>query len=121
VRISKTEAKKLLTLSQDMLFLDSLVAKDSNTTFASQLQDTIYASIEESFIKQELHEKLNSSIKKLKPEEQKVLKMHYGLTGCEPEAFSSIAKKIGKSRARVHQIERYAMKRLEKELLASGF
>lgn len=118
---TKIEAKKLLTLSQDMLFLDSPILNDSQSSFASQLQDTNYSSIEDSFLQKELHEKLTNAINNLKQEEQNVLKMHYGLTGCEPEAFSSIAKKIGKSRARVHQIERYAMKRIERELLASGF
>ena len=50
-----------------------------------------------------------------------MLKLHYGLAGNEPEPFRSIATKIGKRRARVHQIEKIAMERLQCELKASGY
>jgi len=118
---SLEEAENLLILSQQSCSLDAPTKNDEDYCLAKQIPDFRYSSTEDNYVKHEMENNLQLAMKKLKPDEQEVLKLHYGLAGNEPEPFSSIATKIGKSRARVHQIEKIAMERLQCELKASGY
>lgn len=119
--ISRKNAKILLSMVQENIYLDSPSQHDESISMGQQISESRFMSVEEEFLENEEKNVFLRSMKKLKPEEQEVLKLHYGLFGNEPEAFSSIAPKIGKSRARVHQIEKIAMKRLQNELRASNY
>lgn len=119
--ISKKDANILLSVVQENLYLDSPSQQDKDVSLGQQIAESRFLSVEEEFLEKELKNSLVNSMKKLKKDEQEVLKFHYGLAGNEPEPFSSIAPKIGKSRARVHQIEKIAMKRLQNELKASCY
>lgn len=118
---SIAEARQLLLATAGKLSLDAPTDSENNTSLGLQLPDFQTASIEDEYIKKENNELLEEAMTSLKPEEQIVLKLHYGLSGKEPLPFSSIANKIGKSRARVHQIEKIAISRLQNKLLASGY
>lgn len=118
---SLEEAEYLLTLSQQTYSLDAPTKTDEDYCLVKQIPDFRYSTTEDSYVQIEMERNLQTAMKKLKPDEQEVLKLHYGLGGNEPEPFSSIASKIGKSRARVHQIEKIAMERLNNELKASGY
>ena len=122
-KCSLEEAKDLLLLSEEYMQLDTPIkfGEESGKSIVEQMTDSRYKSVEDEYIEYEMKETLKKSIGKLKPEEQKVLNLHYGLAEEEAQPFSSIAGKIGKSRARVHQIEQVAMSRLQKGFYASGF
>ena len=122
-KISLEEAKDLLLLAEEYIQLDTPInfGDESGKSIVEQMTDSRYQSVEDEFINLEMKEMLKKSMGKLKPEEQKVLTMHYGLAEEEAQPFSYIAGKMGKSRARVHQIEQVAMTRLQKGFYASGF
>lgn len=119
--ISKKDAEILLNMVQENLYLDTPSQQDKNISLGQQIPESRFLSVEEEFIEKEQRNRFLYFMKKLKSDEQEVLKLHYGLAGNEPEPFSSIATKIGKSRARAHQIEKIALKRLQNELKASNY
>ena len=122
-KCSLEEAKDLLLLSEEYIQLDTPIkfGEGSGKSIVEQMSDSRYQSVEDEYINLEMKEMLKKAMEKLKPEEQKVVTLHYGFADEEPQPFSSIAGKIGKSRARVHQIEQKAMSRLQKGFYASGF
>lgn len=118
---SEEEAERLLTISQEYVWFEDLETKTDNPSLKYQFADSNAISVEDEVCNKSLMENLDKAIKNLNPMEQKVLKLHYGLSGNKPRAFSEIANTLGKSRARVHQIEKLAIERLRTSLKASGF
>ena len=115
------EAKILLSFHQTFVNLESPIKKDDDSTLLDQLADCKNQSVEDEIINADIKSRLEREIRKLTPSEQEVLKNHYGLAGEEPKSFKIIANQVGKSRARVHQIEQYAMKKIKSNLCACGY
>lgn len=115
------EAQFLLSCHHDFVNLESPIKIGDDSTLLDQLADYKNQSVEDEVINADVKRNVEKEIRKLKPSEQDVLKYHYGLTGEDPKSFKTIAEKLGKSRARVHQIEQYAMKKLKKNFYAAGF
>ena len=61
-------------------------------------------------------ERLNIMLSKLNLREQDIIKMRYGLDGKPPQTLEEISKKIGRTRERVRQIQKRALKKLRVQL-----
>lgn len=62
--------------------------------------------------KEELRQKMHDALLTLKPREQKVLEMRFGLGDEEPLSLADIAEKFAIGRSRVFQIEATALRKL---------
>jgi RNA polymerase sigma factor (sigma-70 family) len=60
-----------------------------------------------------LYEKMEKALNTLSPTEKEVLKLRFGLFGCERKTLKVIAKMFGVTRERIRQIELKAMRRLK--------
>jgi RNA polymerase sporulation-specific sigma factor len=65
-------------------------------------------------------EQLWRKLKKLTPQERKVLVLRFGLRGKERKTQKEIAKKLGISRSYVSRIEKRAIDRLSEQFLAEA-
>ncbi|MEW6107039.1 MAG: sigma-70 family RNA polymerase sigma factor, partial [Bacillota bacterium] len=60
----------------------------------------------------QLRETVATVLKELKPRQQEVLRLRFGLDGQEPQTLDQVARRFGLTRERIRQIEAQALKRL---------
>ena len=56
---------------------------------------------------------------KLKPNEQRILRLRFGFDGCEPQTLEEIGRLFGVTRERVRQIEVKALKKLKHYMISN--
>ena len=101
------------TVSLDIPVSDS----DSEATLVSLLQDDSNPLTDEAGTSNLQIEQILKVLKTLKPMEQKVIKMHHGLSPYKKEmSFQEIANVTGLSKARMQQIENVALAKIRRTL-----
>ncbi|MEZ4535899.1 MAG: sigma-70 family RNA polymerase sigma factor, partial [Cyanobacteriota/Melainabacteria group bacterium] len=90
------------------------IGKDKEADLKDFIEDTDTVSPEVSTEEQLLKRRLFAILDDLKPQEQFVLKMRYGLEDGMPRTLDYIGKKLDLSRERIRQIESSAKKKLKK-------
>ena len=102
-----------ISKNSHLLSLDGTFDPEGNdSTFLSNLADTENLSVEEECENNLQIEKLWSVINGLKPAEQEVLILHYGLNNQKAHTFEEIGAIKGRTRSRMQQIEQNALKPL---------
>ncbi len=112
VGITEKELNAALALSGDATSLNQPLDKQGELVLEDMLEDTNVPSVEETtiakFLKQHLHEALHE----LDKNEEKVLRMRFGLDEESPRTLKQIGDKMGLSRERIRQIEAKALSKL---------
>lgn len=65
-------------------------------------------------IKQERTQQIIDALRSLSEQEAEILRMHYGIEGCQPTSLGEIARGYGVSRQRICQIKKRAIGKLQK-------
>ena len=96
-----------------LLSLDATYNSDGDQdSFVANLADTSNLSLDEECENNIKKEKLMAAINTLKPNEQEVLILHYGLNNQKAHTFEEIGAIKGRTRSRMQQIEQNALKHL---------
>ena len=66
-----------------------------------------------------LHDAVSEFMAKLKPNEQRILRLRFGFDGCEPQTLEEIGRLFGVTRERVRQIEVKALKKLKHYMISN--
>ena len=69
--------------------------------------------------KREMKQKINNALSKLKPKEERVLRMRFGIDLVHDYTLEKIAEEMNLTRERIRQIEAKAMNKLKKYYLTS--
>ncbi len=109
--MTKYHIRELLSISQEMISLDSPVGIDGDAS----LLDTIasgYETPEEEAINVSLKDAINQSFSMLDKKSAEVLGMRYGLNGNVESTLREVGEKMSLSKERVRQIEKHAIAKI---------
>ncbi len=112
--LKKSQVEKTLKAEKQLLSLDQEIGKDKEADLKDFIEDTDTVSPEVTTEEQLLKRRLFAILGDLKPQEQFVLTMRYGLEDGMPRTLDYIGKKLNLSRERIRQIESSAKKKLKK-------
>ncbi|HIA02155.1 MAG TPA: sigma-70 family RNA polymerase sigma factor, partial [Myxococcales bacterium] len=114
VNLSMEEVDWYQSLLSDPVSLEMPVGQDGTRTLKEILQCNSTISASEIIGRQHLSSSLKSSLSMLKPKEEKVLRLRYGLGNDITHTLEEIGKSFPLTRERIRQIEAAALKKLRK-------
>lgn len=115
LNMDASHVRDMLNISREMISLDAEVSgsDDSHSQVADFQEDTNYAKPEDAAITESLNEEIDSVLKTLKPNEEKVIRMRYGLSGYKPMSLKEVGDSCNLTKERIRQIEKHAIVRLQ--------
>lgn len=115
LNMTPSHVRDMVNISKEMVSLDSEVnnGDNSHTSFGDFQEDTLYARPEESAINQAMSKDIDKVLKTLRPNEEKVIRMRYGLNGLKPMSLKEVGETCNLTKERIRQIEKHALVRLQ--------
>lgn len=113
--MEKSHVREMLNLSREMVSLDSPVASSDSTrsTLGDFLEDTSNARPEEMAVNASMKEDIAQVLSTLKPNEERVLRLRYGLDGSKPMSLKEVGDVCHLTKERIRQIEKRAIVRMQ--------
>ena len=115
LNMPESKVRELLAISNGMVSLDAKVSasENDNSVVGDYYEDETYAKPEEHTVEVALKDDVDSLLKTLRPNEQKVIRLRYGLNGYKPMSLQEIGEECNLTKERVRQIEKKAIFRLQ--------
>ena len=98
--------------TQALLSLNSPLGDDQTHTVAETVADENAVIASEQLVRQTDRQLLREVLATLKPREQEILKMRFGLNGDEPKRLEAVGKHFGVTRERIRQIQEQSLAKL---------
>ncbi|CAK8571613.1 unnamed protein product [Lathyrus sativus] len=117
VGISAGKVDLLLFVARSPISMQKTVGADTDTTFQEIIADTAIESTDMSVSKQLMRRHVHNILKKLRPNERRVIRLRFGFEDGERKSFSEIGEILGFSRERARQVESLAHYKLKKRLV----
>ena len=111
---AQEKIQELLLLSPEVCSLDIPVGDDGENTMGNLLPGDEEAEPQAILIRQEMKELLDKLMASLDARQQQILRLRFGMDGEECASLEEIGKQLGISKERVRQIEKQAIRRLNK-------
>jgi RNA polymerase primary sigma factor len=107
--------REMLNISRDMVSLDAQVhsAENDKTALGDFVEDTRYENPDDSALKNSMHSDIDGILDTLKPNEAKVLRLRYGLSGGKPMSLKEVGDVCNLTKERIRQIEKRAIVRMQ--------
>lgn len=107
--------RDMLNISKEFISLDAPVSLSENgkTSIGDFVEENRYANLDEQVIYSSMKEDIDSVLNTLKPNEQKVIRLRYGLDGDKPKSLKEIGDICNLTKERIRQIEKHAIVRLQ--------
>jgi len=112
LNISVEEANKLYQIMGDEISLSTKLSDDDDFELLDTLEQHTMPPADAELIQESFKQQIEELLSLLKPKEQKVITLRFGLSGREPMTLKQIGEIMGLSRERVRQIENQALKKL---------
>lgn len=112
VGVSEKELNSVIGLAADATSLSQPVDQEGDIFVGDTLEQTSEPSVEDKIVTEYMHEQLQEVLKGLAPNEQKVLRLRFGLDDETPRTLKEIGDEMGLSRERIRQIEAKALNKL---------
>lgn len=109
--LSVRKVRHLVLTSREVISLNQPVNEARDTELGEVIADEAPGP-EEQVGLAALGENLQEVLSTLSPREQRVLEMRYGLNGNRPHTLEEVGQKFGRTRERIRQIEKRAIKKL---------
>ncbi len=110
--LPENKVQQLLSLLPQTCSLDTLVGEDGDT-LQLLVQDDATPQPQEELVRRELKEILDAMLEKLKPRQQQVLRLRFGMEDGICHTVEQIGTILGVSKERARQIEHQAMEKLQ--------
>jgi RNA polymerase primary sigma factor len=111
---AQEKIQELRLLSPEVCSLDIPVGEDGENTMGNLLPGDEEAEPQAILIRQEMKELLDKLMASLDARQQQILRLRFGMDGEECASLEEIGKQLGISKERVRQIEKQAIRRLNK-------
>ena len=110
-----SHVREMLNISRDMISLDSEVTmkSDDSHQLGDFIEDTVSESPDAMAINNSMKEEISAVLNTLRPNEAKVLRLRYGLTGEKPISLKEVGDVCNLTKERIRQIERRAIGRMQ--------
>lgn len=115
LNMEPAHVREMIQISRDMVSLDAEVGngESDRTTVGDFCEDNTYVRPEENAVTQSMNEEIDKVISTLRPNEQKVIRMRYGLNGTKPMSLKEVGDECNLTKERIRQIEKLALVRLQ--------
>jgi len=110
--LSEEQVSHVLDTEKQILSLDKCFGNEEDTPFISLLEDIEAPKPEEKAEISILKRGLREALANLKPQEQVVLELRFGLKDGEERSLDYCSRQLNVSRERIRQVEKKAMKKL---------
>lgn len=106
---------EMMNISKDFISLDApvMTSDKGKTSIGDFIEEDRYMQPEEQFIFDSMQDDINLVLNTLKPNEQKVIRLRYGLDGDKPKSLKEIGDICNLTKERIRQIEKHAIIRLQ--------
>ncbi|MGI5058264.1 sigma-70 family RNA polymerase sigma factor [Treponema pectinovorum] len=113
--MEKSHVREMISISRDMVSLDAKVeSKDGESgSVGDFIKDEKYSNIDEKLMDESLKNDIENVLLTLKPNEEKVIRLRYGLGGGKPMSLAQVGEKCNLTKERIRQIEKTAITRLQ--------
>ena len=107
--------REMLQISREMVSLDAPVeGKDGDTgSVGDFISDENYSNVDEKIMEESLKKDMDEMLGTLKPNEEKVLRLRYGIGGSKPMSLSQVGECCNLTKERIRQIEKTAISRMQ--------
>lgn len=115
LNMNTAHVREMLNISREMISLDAELngSEDSKTSFGEMQEDKNYVRPEDAAITESMNQEINEVLKTLRPNEEKVIRMRYGLNGTKPMSLKEVGDECNLTKERIRQIEKHAIVRLQ--------
>ncbi len=111
--IEPDKVRKLSAVPRGTTSLDTPVGTESDTTLGELIEDTAAPDAFELIAQSHLREKMREIIDELKPREQEIIRLRFGLDGGEEKTLQEVGDDFGLTRERIRQIEAKVLNKLQ--------
>ena len=113
--MERQHVSEMLEINREMISLDAQIENKNGDsgTVGDFVKDEKYSDVDEKVIAESLQKDLDSVLGTLKPAEEKVLRMRYGLDGSKPMSLAQVGEKCNLTKERIRQIEKTAIGRMQ--------
>ena len=113
LQMEVTKVEEIMLLVKEPMSLDTPVGDDTDSTFASFIEDESLPSPEAVLDNTTLREQVSAALAELSPREEKVLRMRYGIGEPTQYSLEEIGARFFLTRERIRQIEIKALRKLQ--------
>ena len=115
LNMPQSKVRELLAISNGTVSLDAKASssENDNSVLGDYFEDETYTRPEEATVQSALQNDMNNLLKTLRPNEEKVIRLRYGLGGYKPMSLQEIGEQCNLTKERVRQIEKKAIFRLQ--------
>jgi len=113
VKISVSEARRVLKISRHQISLDRTVGESDDSAFGDFIEDDKAESPVSAAAQEMLKEKIESVLDTLTYREREIVKLRYGIGDGYTYTLEEVGKKFMVTRERVRQIEAKAVRKLQ--------
>lgn len=107
---SEGKIEKILMNMNHTISLETPVGEEA--TLGDFVEDTLTPSIEEQAMENAMQREISRQMECLRPREQTILALRFGLNGQNPHTLEEVGKQMGVTRERIRQIEMKALRKL---------
>ena len=118
MQMEPDKVRDLLRYALDPLSLDSPVGEEDESNLADFIEDANVDGPADAAARAMLHEAVEQVLGELSEREQEIVRMRFGLDGCQPHTLKEIGNELGLTRERVRQIESKAVRKLQQPFRA---
>lgn len=113
LQMEVAKVEEIMLLVKEPMSLDTPVGDDTDSTFASFIEDESLPSPEAVLDNTTLREQVSAALAELSPREEKVLRMRYGIGEPTQYSLEEIGARFFLTRERIRQIEIKALRKLQ--------
>ncbi len=115
LNMDASHVREMILISQEMISLDSPVkgSDGENTEIGDFVEDDRYGNPDAQAIHSAMKDDIEDALSTLKPNEEKVLRLRYGLDGDKPMSLKEVGDVCNLTKERIRQIEKRAIVRMQ--------
>ncbi len=107
--------REMINISRDMVSLDAPVsgAQTENSHVGDFVEDTLHSGPAQEAETASMKEDIEEVLGTLRPNEAKVIRLRYGLSGMKPMSLKEVGEECSLTKERIRQIEKHAITRMQ--------